>query len=138
MAHARSVLALYTDGLVETRNSDLDLQIDKAGAELRAACADGLDLDKIADREPAATLLRSEILTNAVVHGLGPVGLRLRRTDIEIAVIVSDRGRYRPQPRLADPTDESGRGPSLLEMLAPSWGARATTDGKDVWFTLAL
>jgi PAS domain S-box-containing protein len=203
MVPAGSVLALYTDGLVETRTSDLDLQIDKAGAELQAACADGLDLDKIADRmiarllgetgnqaggftddvtlllvrlpdaplataaiefasEPAsvpagrrfvasllddwdcahltdtATLLTSEILTNAVVHGLGPVRLRLRRTDTEIAVIVSDRGWYQPQPRLADPTDESGRGLSLLEMLSTSWGARATADGKDVWFTLTL
>jgi anti-sigma regulatory factor (Ser/Thr protein kinase) len=85
-----------------------------------------------------ATLLTSEVLTNAVVHGLGPVQLRLRRTDTEVTVIVSDRGRYRPQPRLADPTDESGRGLSLLEMLATSWGARATEEGKDVWFTLAL
>lgn len=202
MAPAGSVLALYTDGLVETRSSDLDLQIDKVGAELQAACADNLDLDKIADRviarllgetgnqagftddvtlllvrlpdaplataavefasDPAAvpagrrfvaarledwgcahltdtaTLLTSEILTNAIVHGLGPVRLRLRYTDIEIAVIVSDRGWYRPQPRLADPTDESGRGLSLLELLSTSWGARATADGKDVWFTLAL
>ena len=52
--------------------------------------------------------------------------------------IVSDRGRYQPQPRLAGPTDETGRGLSLLEMLAASWGARATADGKDVWFTLTL
>ncbi len=194
-----SILALYTDGLVETRGSDIDLQIDQVGAELQAACADGLDLDKMADRviagllgetgsftddvtllivrlpdaplaaavtefasDPAsvpagrrfvaalledwacthltdtATLLTSEILTNAVVHGLGPVRLRVRRTDTEVAVIVSDRGRYQPQPRLADPTDESGRGLSLLEMLASSWGARATEDGKDVWFTLTL
>ena len=51
---------------------------------------------------------------------------------------VSDRGRYQPQPRLALQTDESGRGLSLLEMLAASWGARATADGKDVWFTLTL
>jgi len=203
VAPAGSILALYTDGLVETRDSDLDLQIDKAGAELRAACADGLDLDKIADRviagllgetggqadgfaddvtlllvrlpdaplataaaefasDPAsvpagrrfvaallddwtcahltdtATLLTSEILTNAVVHGLGPVKLRLRRTDTDVAVIVSDRGRYQPQPRLAGPTDETGRGLSLLEMLALSWGARATAYGKDVWFTLTL
>ncbi len=202
-APAGSILALYTDGLVETRDSDLDAQIDKAAAELQAACDDGLDLDKIADRvitgllggtgdqagrftddvtlllvrlpdppvataatgfasDPAsvpagrrfvaallddwacahladtATLLTSEILTNAVVHGLGPVRLRLRRTDTEVTVIVSDRGRYRPQPRLADLTDESGRGLSLLEMLATSWGARATDEGKDVWFTLAL
>ena len=203
VAPAGSILALYTDGLVETRDSDLDVQIDRAAAELRAACADGLDLDKIADRviagllggtgdqaggftddvtlllvrlpdaptatavtgfasDPAsvpagrrfvaallddwacayltdtATLLTSEVLTNAVVHGLGPVRLRLRRTDTEVTVIVSDRGRYQPQPRLADLTDESGRGLSLLEMLATSWGARATEEGKDVWFTLAL
>jgi PAS domain S-box-containing protein len=194
-----SILALYTDGLVETRGSDIDLQIDQVGAELQAACADGADLDKMADRviagllgetgsftddvtlllvrlpdaplatavtefasDPAsvpagrrfvaalledwgcthltdtATLLTSEIVTNAVVHGLGPVRLRVRRTDTEVAVIVSDRGRYQPQPRLADPTDESGRGLSLLEMLASTWGARATEDGKDVWFTLTL
>ena len=203
LAPAGSILALYTDGLVETRVSDLDQQIDKAAAELQTACADGLDLDKIADRvitgllgetgqqaggfaddvtlllvrlpdaplatavtefasDPAsvpagrrfvasllhdwacahvtdtATLLTSEILTNAVVHGLGPVGLRLLRTDTEIAVIVSDRGRYQPQPRQAAPTDEAGRGLSLLEMLATSWGVRATTAGKDVWFTLTL
>jgi PAS domain S-box-containing protein len=204
VAPAGSILALYTDGLIETRDSDLDVQIDKAGAELRAACADRLDLDKIADRviagllgdhlpdmagaftddvtlllvrlpdvplatavtefasDPAsvpagrrfvaalldewdcahltdtATLLTSEILTNAVVHGLGPVRLRLRRTEAEVAVVVSDRGRYQPQPRLAGPDDESGRGLGLLEVLAASWGARATEDGKDVWFTLNL
>ena len=183
---AGSILALYTDGLVETRDSDLDLQIDKAGAELEAACAGGLGLDTTADRviaallggtsqpaggfnddvtllllrvpdvplataatefasDPAsvpagrrfvagrldggdcahltdtATLLTSEILTNAVVHGLGPVRLQLRRTDTEVAVIVSDPGRYLPQPRLAGPTDESGRGLNLLEMLATTW-----------------
>jgi anti-sigma regulatory factor (Ser/Thr protein kinase) len=177
------------------------VQIDKAGAELTAACADGLELDTIADRviaallggtaspaggfnddvtlllvrvpnaplataatdfasDPAsvpagrrfvaglladwdcahladtATLLTSEILTNAVVHGLGPVRLQVRRTHTEVAVIVSDRGRYQPQPRLAGPTDETGRGLNLLEMLATTWGARATEDGKDVWFTL--
>ena len=203
VAPAGSILALYTDGLVETRDSDLDLQIDKVGAELQAACADGLGLEEIADRvitrllgeagqhaggfaddvtlllvrlpdgpvatagaefasDPAcvpagrrfvaarldgwacshvtetATLLTSEILTNAVVYGLGPVKLRLRRTDTEVAVIVSDRSRQLPQPRLAGPTDESGRGLNLLEVLATSWGARATADGKDVWFTLTV
>lgn len=204
-APAGSVVALYTDGLVETADSDLDTQIDKVGAELHAAFADNLDLDKAADHavtallggpsghaaaggfaddvtlllvrlpdrplataiaelpaEPAsvpagrrfvtaalrdwacahltdtAALLASELLTNAVVHGLGSVTLRLRRTDTEITVIVSDQGRYLPQPRLADPDDEAGRGLSLLEALAGSWGTRPTTTGKDVWFSLSL
>ena len=85
-----------------------------------------------------ATLLTSEILTNAVVHGLAPVRLRLRRTDTEVAVIVSDRSRNLPQPRRAGPTDESGRGLILLDVLATRWGAHATADGKDVWFTLTV
>jgi hypothetical protein len=56
---------------------------------------------------------------------------------IETATL-PDRSRNLPQPRLAGPTDESGRGLNLLDVLATSWGARATADGKDVWFTLAV
>jgi anti-sigma regulatory factor (Ser/Thr protein kinase) len=104
-----------------------------AGRRFVAALLDDWGCAHLTD---TAILLTSEILTNAVVHGLGPVRLQLRHTDLEIAVIVSDRGWYQPRPRLADLTDESGRGLSLLELLSTSWGARATPDGKDVWFTL--
>jgi hypothetical protein len=38
VAPAGSILALYTDGLAETRGSGLDLQIEKAGAE-RQGCS---------------------------------------------------------------------------------------------------
>ena len=61
VAPARSILVLYTDGLVETRHSDLDLQIEKVGIELEAACAEGTDLDKIADRVIGACSVRAAI-----------------------------------------------------------------------------
>jgi hypothetical protein len=118
------------DGLVETHGSDIDLRIDRVGAELKAACADGLDLDKMADRVIAGRPpVRRRAARGLGLHAPpgyrhradvrdshhrgrarpGPGPARVRRTDTEVAVIVCDRGRYQPQPRLADPTDESGR-----------------------------
>jgi anti-sigma regulatory factor (Ser/Thr protein kinase) len=45
-----STLALYTDGLVESRGTDIDAQLGVLTGELRAAAAAELGLDKTADR----------------------------------------------------------------------------------------
>ena len=131
------LLVRLPDGPVATAGAEFasDPACVPAGRRFVAARLDDWACSHVTE---TATLLTSEILTNAVVYGLGPVKLRLRRTDTEVAVIVSDRSRQLPQPRLAGPTDESGRGLNLLEVLATSWGARATADGKDVWFTLTV
>ncbi|MFI6639129.1 PAS domain S-box protein [Streptomyces sp. NPDC050504] len=83
-----------------------------------------------------ARLLVSEVLTNALQHAQGPLGLHLRRTTTELTVEISDRSPHLPQPRLAAPDDESGRGLLLVDALAHSWGVRPTDDGKTTWFTL--
>ncbi|MGW7133915.1 PAS domain S-box protein [Streptomyces bobili] len=83
-----------------------------------------------------ARLLVSEVLTNALQHAQGPLGLHLRRTATELTVEISDRSPHLPQPRLAAPDDESGRGLLLVDALADSWGVRPTDDGKTTWFTL--
>lgn len=83
-------------------------------------------------------LLVSEVVTNAVRHGQGPVSVRLRRTDTELIVEVSDRSPHTPQPRAAGDEDESGRGLMLVDGLADSWGVRPTDEGKTTWFTLVL
>nr|WP_190194456.1 PAS domain S-box protein [Streptomyces minutiscleroticus] len=83
-----------------------------------------------------ARLLVSEVLTNAVQHAQGPLGLHLRRTATELTVEISDHSPHLPQPRLAAPDDESGRGLLLVDALADSWGVRPTDDGKTTWFTL--
>ncbi|WTY68580.1 PAS domain S-box protein [Streptomyces sp. NBC_01410] len=85
-----------------------------------------------------ALLLLSEILTNAVQHAQGPIGLHLRRTATDLTVEVSDHSPHLPQPRLAAEDEESGRGLILVRALADSWGVRPTDEGKTTWFTLGL
>ncbi|MFI1470049.1 PAS domain S-box protein [Streptomyces wuyuanensis] len=85
-----------------------------------------------------AQLLVSEVVTNAIQHGQGPVRLLMRRNSTELTVEVSDHSHHPPQPRLASADDESGRGLILVETLAGSWGVRPTDDGKTTWFTLLL
>ncbi|MFE7778648.1 SpoIIE family protein phosphatase [Streptomyces sp. NPDC057445] len=85
-----------------------------------------------------AQLLVSEVVTNAIQHGQGPVNLRIRLNSTELTVEVSDHSHHPPQPRLAAADDESGRGLILVDTLAGSWGMRPTDDGKTTWFTLKL
>ena len=195
-----STLALYTDGLVETHDRDLDLQIDVLAETLHTALSAGGDLEDAADAalhtllpdpagydddvtlllallpeppvataatdlpaEPSAVgtgrrfvsatlkewgcsadlidtarLLASEVLTNAVRHGVGPINLRLRRSVSELTIEITDRATGVPHPRPADQAEETGRGLRLVEALTVYWGTRPTEDGKSVWFTLAI
>ncbi|MCW7940869.1 hypothetical protein AAW14_01045 [Streptomyces hygroscopicus] len=92
-------------------------------------CADSID---------DARLLLSEVLTNAVQHAQGPVGVHVCRTDTDLTVEVSDRSPHLPQPRLAAEDEESGRGLLLVRALADDWGVRPTDYGKTTWFSLKL
>jgi PAS domain S-box-containing protein len=193
-----SVLALFTDGLVEVRGSDLDLGLDR----LCRALADGPDdledlcdvvLDRLGStgadddvalllvRVPAdagtrsstvvlpvprerallvdvrahareamaswalledvaetATLLASELVTNALLHGDGVVELRLRLTRDRLVLEAEDAGLHMPRRRRAELDEEGGRGLHLVATLADRWGARQTDDGKVVWAELDL
>jgi PAS domain S-box-containing protein len=194
----RSTLVLYTDGLVETRGSDLGTQIETLESELRSIFATTSSLEQAADRvlaallpgtgEPAddvtlllartpapplasaqitlrpqpqqvaagrrftretltawqqteladtACLLVSEILTNAVRHADQTIGLHLHHTAREIIAEITDDNAQLPQRIPPAPAGESGRGLTLVDALAGTWGARPTGTGKTVWFTLA-
>ncbi|MFE3284701.1 SpoIIE family protein phosphatase [Streptomyces sp. NPDC059233] len=85
-----------------------------------------------------ARLLTSEVFTNAVRHGKGPVRLHLRLDASELVVEVTDHSPHLPHPRLAEADEESGRGLALVEALATRWGTRPTDAGKTTWFTLPL
>lgn len=192
-----STLALYTDGLVETRDDDLDAGI---AALCRTLAAGPDDLEPLADavmdalapnsaddvalllvrvpvdvdsrsltlvvdvpRERAlmfdvrgqarlamrswalldevvdtATLLASELATNALLHGRGRVELRLRLTRDRLVLEAVDAGHHMPRRRRAEQDDEGGRGLHLVATLADRWGSRATDDGKVVWAELDL
>jgi anti-sigma regulatory factor (Ser/Thr protein kinase) len=87
-----------------------------------------------------AVLLTSELVTNAVVHGLGPVQLVLIDDGIRLRVEISD-GETASLPLTAGrpaSVDVSGRGLPTVDRLADRWGSgpRRTPPGKTVWFEL--
>ncbi|MET7287971.1 SpoIIE family protein phosphatase [Streptomyces sp. NPDC005573] len=184
-----SRLVLYTDGLVEDRDRDIDEGLDllrdalsrTAGAspedtcravleELPARPRDDVALivaqthvlgaDRVAHwqvpSDPAAVaqvraavtrqlsewgldelsftteLILSELVTNAIRYGRGPIGVRLLRGRSLICE-VSDHSTTSPHLRYAASTDEGGRGLFLVAQLADRWGTRYTPTGKIIW-----
>jgi PAS domain S-box-containing protein len=82
-------------------------------------------------------LLVSELVTNALCHGAGDIGLRLIRTG-SLLCEVRDDGYELPTLRSADVTAEDGRGLQLVTALAERWGTQRTATGKVVWFEQSL
>ncbi|MFL5996723.1 MAG: ATP-binding protein [Streptomyces sp.] len=96
------------------------------------------NLDGLAD---IAALLVSELVTNALRHATGPIGVRLVRpgaVDGVLLVEVSDPLPDPPRERVAALDDESGRGLQLVAHAAHRWGTRPGVTGKTVWFELAV
>nr|WP_274389106.1 SpoIIE family protein phosphatase [Streptomyces taklimakanensis] len=80
----------------------------------------------------ATELIISELVTNAVRHAGGPVGLRLIK-DHRLVCEVSDPSQSQPYMRRARLSDEGGRGLFLVAQLAHRWGSRYTPGGKTIW-----
>ncbi|MEU5311939.1 ATP-binding protein [Streptomyces sp. NPDC021562] len=98
----------------------------------------GWRLDPLAD---ITALLVSELVTNAMRHATGPIGVRLvRPADLTgtLRVEVSDPLPDPPRERAASPDDEGGRGLQLVAGSSRSWGTRPGVNGKTVWFELAV
>ncbi len=77
-------------------------------------------------------LVVSELVTNAILYGTGPIRPRLIR-DRSLICEVSDGSDTTPHMRRAKPTDEGGRGLLLVAQLSERWGTRHTSAGKTVW-----
>ncbi|MFE0728438.1 ATP-binding protein [Streptomyces antibioticus] len=95
-------------------------------------------LDGLGD---VAELLVSELVTNALRHASGPIGVRLvrpARPERVLLVEVSDPVPDPPKERAAHPEDESGRGLQLVASASRRWGSRPGDTGKTVWFELAV
>nr|WP_181923531.1 ATP-binding protein [Streptomyces inhibens] len=82
-----------------------------------------------------ATLLTSELVTNALVHTEGGAVVTARVGD-RLRVEVRDLAPGRPEPRAASTEGTSGRGLMLVRSLADAWGIRSEGFGKCVWFEL--
>ncbi|WP_431968173.1 ATP-binding SpoIIE family protein phosphatase [Actinacidiphila sp. bgisy160] len=78
------------------------------------------------------TLVVSELVTNAIRYSTGPIRLRLIR-DRMLVCEVSDSCSAAPLPRHAAPSDQDGRGLSIVAQLTDAQGTRYTETGKTVW-----
>lgn len=83
-----------------------------------------------------ALLVISELVTNAVRFGTGPITVRLIRNDHRLQCEIGDTANGRPRVHHADALDESGRGLYVVHRLTTRWGVRWTSDGKVVWAEL--
>jgi len=185
-----SRLVLFTDGLVERRDRDIDAGLallrgaleGRPGRTPEETCDDVLDAmlpdpptddvallvartrtldpDQVAQwdvaTDPAAVagvrrnvtewlaergldeeafsteLILSELVTNAVRYGTGPIEVRLLH-DRNLICEVSDTSNTSPHLRYAATTDEGGRGLFLVAQIAERWGTRYTDTGKVIW-----
>ncbi|MFJ9352251.1 ATP-binding protein [Streptomyces sp. NPDC101237] len=82
--------------------------------------------------EDSTELIVSELVTNAVRHSTGPIGLRLIRHQV-LTCEVFDSNDCLPRVHTARTTDENGRGLFLVEQLSRRWDARPEAGGKVVW-----
>lgn len=80
---------------------------------------------------PRLELVVSELFTNAVVHGRGPIQARLSVERDCVRVEIIDHGGG--QPRLRPPTEPGGWGLRLVDQLADAWGSDVGDGRTLVW-----
>ncbi|MFD3938203.1 ATP-binding protein [Streptomyces sp. NPDC058611] len=89
--------------------------------------------------EPAEQVV-SELVTNAIVHGSGPVSLSQLVTSTEILLVVRDTGRGQPIQRKPGLDAEGGRGLQIVEWLAAERGGSCgfASETRRAWCSLPL
>ena len=85
-----------------------------------------------------ARLVISELVTNALRHGLGEVVLRCSiGADGALDVSVTDSGEERPTMLPPDPKRIGGIGLRVVDSLSTKWGISPFPGGKTVWASIA-
>ncbi|MBZ3901990.1 SpoIIE family protein phosphatase [Streptomyces griseiscabiei] len=133
-----ALLVARTHALDPGRVASWELPADPARvSEVRAAAMRQLADWGLDEAAFAAELMLSELVTNAVRHGTGPIRVRLLR-DRSLICEVADTSSTAPHLRRAATTDEGGRGLFLVAQLSQSWGTRYTPEGKVIWAECGL
>ncbi|MFH8526840.1 SpoIIE family protein phosphatase [Streptomyces tendae] len=78
-------------------------------------------------------LVVSELVTNAIRYGKGPVRLRLIRDRGRLLTEVTDANSASPHLRRARENDEGGRGLFIVMRLSTHWGVRHSRHAKTIW-----
>ena len=106
-------------------------------ARARARTREQLQEWRLGDLAVTAELVVSELVTNALRHGTGPVWMVLHY-DGALRIEVGDASHEPPLlvPPHLDGT--SGRGLALVDALAAKWGTQHHSAGKTVWAEIVL
>lgn len=83
-----------------------------------------------------ASLLISELVTNAVLHAGTDIEVRIRASGHGVHIEVADGSPVLPALRHYHGDAITGRGLRILDTTASQWGTRPTGSGKVVWFDL--
>ena len=78
-------------------------------------------------------LVVTELLSNAVDHGRGPVRLTVELRSGSVRIEVHDTAPGPPRPQPLDPYAVRGRGLQMVEALSSRWGWTDGPAGKIVW-----
>ncbi|MFN2608415.1 MAG: ATP-binding protein [Acidimicrobiales bacterium] len=118
--------------------SRLSLPADPSSASVARRFVRGvLDRWGAEEFEEPATLLISELVTNAVLHAHSAPEVVVRLEAGRLWVGVSDGLDASPVRKHYGPEAATGRGMMLVERIASTWGTDVTDSGKVVWFELA-
>ncbi|MFI6645051.1 SpoIIE family protein phosphatase [Streptomyces sp. NPDC050504] len=118
--------------------------VGRSVATARAFVRDTLQGWGYSDVVDDATVLTSELVTNAVVHAGTTADVLCLRLDDAVRVEVADHYPEREIPlqssahSVGSPDSENGRGLLLCAALASRWGVEYTPTQKQVWFQLDL
>src|SRR6476646_5093234 len=85
-----------------------------------------------------AAVAASELVTNAVVHGQGPISVRTVLEPSSLRVEVQDTAADLPRRVDPDAGRDGGRGLSIVDAFSQEWGCTVVqgASGKSVWFTM--
>jgi chemotaxis response regulator CheB len=119
----------------EERSLDLPASVDSA-ARARAFVERELRARRRNSIIGVATLLVSEIVTNAVVHARSSPRVSVATAPDRARVQVTDWGDGAVIMRDLGPLSLGGRGLHIVDRLADVWGTVSTPQWKTVWFEL--
>ncbi len=114
---------------------DRDLASVKQARRFVADHLEGQDAQLVDD----ATLMVSELVTNAIRYGTGPCDLTIELTTQAVRIDVRDTATATRALRSPSPDDAFGRGLRIVSDLADDWGIDSTLGaGNTVWFSIQL
>ena len=133
-----ALLVARTRELPPDQVADWDVPADPAAVSgMRDAVSQRLEAWGLSECGFTMELILSELITNAIRYGAGPIHVRLIR-DRTLICEVADGSSTSPHLRYAATTDEGGRGLFLVSQMAERWGTRYTPHGKVIWAEQSL